>query len=143
MIRENIEARSCYAACLQLKDSAIIKEKFIKPRVDEFFSVRNIDFDKCKEIEANQEISDKDFNKQDIDYFYKNIFYDIKKTKKGKIEFSVKYCITLDKTNCKTPCKKTGILYDKILLNEQTVFYFIYIPIEEIFFFLRTNTPPR
>lgn len=139
MIRENIEAISCYAACLQLKDSERIKEKLIKPRVKEFFAAMSIN--NYEEIPLNSEISDKDFDKQGIDYFYENIFDDIEKTTEGKIEFSVKYCITLDKTNCTTPCKKTGIFYDEILLNKKPVFYFIYIPIEDIFSFLRKENP--
>ena len=139
MIKENIEATSCYAACLQLKDSDRIKEKFIKPIVERFFAASNIN--NYEEIALNNEISNKDFNSQGIDYFYEDIFYDIKKTKEGKIDFSVKYCITLDKTNCTTPCKKTGILYDEILLNKKPVFYFIYIPIEDIFSFLREENP--
>ena len=141
MIRENIEAISCYAACLQLKDSERIKKEFINPRVKKFFDAMNIkDYE---EIASNSEISDKDFNKQGIDYFYQNIFYDIKKTKAGKIEFSVKYCVTLDKTNCTKPCQcdEIEILYDVILLNTKPVFYFIYISIEDIFAFLRKENP--
>lgn len=138
MIKENTEAISCYAACLQLKDSERIKEKFIKPIVERFFIARSIN--NYEEIDSNSEISDKDFNSQRIDYFYEKIFYDIKKTKEGKIEFSVKYCITLDKTNCEKKCEETKILYNEILLNTQPVFYFIYISIEEIFSFLREES---
>ncbi|WP_417914832.1 hypothetical protein [Candidatus Electronema sp. JM] len=140
MIKENTEAISCYAACLQLKDSERIKEKFIKPIVERFFVARSISINNCKEIDSNSEISDKDFNKHGVDYFYEKIFDDIKKTKEGKIDFSVKYCITLDKTNCGKTCDKTGIRYDEILLNTQPVFYFIYISIEEIFSFLREES---
>lgn len=143
MIRNNIEATSCYAACLQLKDGENVKEQFIKPIVKRFFRAMNIDVNDCKEIASNSEISDKDFNRQGVDYFYENIFDDIKKTKEGKIEFSVKYCITLDKTNCTKPCQcdEKEILYDVILLNTQPVFYFIYISIEDIFAFLRKENP--
>ncbi len=54
MIKENTEATSCYAACLQLKDSERIKEKFIKPIVERFFVARSIN--NYEEIASNSEI---------------------------------------------------------------------------------------
>jgi hypothetical protein len=91
-----------------------------------------------------------DFKKVDFSYFYDVIFYDIAKNKEGKIEISVKYCITLDKKNCskvhernwmvgEVLVNRTEILYDEILLYNQPVFYFIYVDIEEIFSFLRNQ----
>ncbi|CAK8715708.1 hypothetical protein GCAAIG_05110 [Candidatus Electronema halotolerans] len=140
MISENKESASCYVAYLQLKDSEKIKNELIVPKVQEFFRQRNINYEDCKEIRANKDISDLDFEKQGIDYFYENIFYDISKGKNGEIELSVKYCITLDKTNCTKQCSKTSIYYDEILLSKTPVFYFIYISIDEIFAFLRTGS---
>lgn len=139
MISENTEAESSYVAYLQFKDSEKIKKELIEPRVKDFFSARNID--NYEEIRANKEISDLDFEKQEMSYFYENIFYDISKNRDGKVEFSVKYSITLDKKNCKEePCEKTNIFYDEILLNKTPVFYFIYVSIDEIFSFLRDSS---
>ena len=53
-----------------------------------------------------------DFEKQHMSYFYANIFYDIFKNRDGKVEFSVKYSITLDKENYKEICEKTNIFYE-------------------------------
>jgi hypothetical protein len=138
MISENKEAESSYVAYLQFKDSEKIKKELIEPKVKKFFSERNID--NYEEIRANKEISDLDFEKQGMDYFYENIFYDISKNKNGEIELSVKYSITLDKQNCTEYCNKTDIYYDEILLSETPVFYFIYVSIEEIFSFLRAES---
>jgi hypothetical protein len=55
----------------------------------------------------------------------------------NEIKIPVTYGITLDKQNCPKECDKTGVFYDKILLYDKPVFYFIYINIEDIFKFLR------
>jgi hypothetical protein len=135
MISENKEAESSYVAYLQFKDSEKIKKELMEPKVKSFFSKRNVD--NYKEILLNKEISDLDFEKQGMDYFYENIFHDISKNINGKVEITVKYCITLDKQNCTKYCKKTDIYYDEICLSKEPVFYFIYVSIEEIFSFLR------
>jgi hypothetical protein len=142
MISENKESRSSFVACLQLKDSDRVRHDLIKPIVGRFFSARDIvDY---KEISRNSEISDLDFSPEytKINYFYDFIFDDIRKDTKGKIEFSIKYILTLDKKNCQKQCEKTGVFYDEITLNKKPACYFIYISIEEIFSFLRKNTPP-
>jgi hypothetical protein len=139
MISKNTEAESSYVAYLQFKDSEKIKKELIEPKIHDFFRARSIS--KYIEISSNKEISDLDFDKQGMDYFYENIFYDIYKNRNGKIEIQVKYCITLDKKNCKPdPCDKTGIYYDEICLNKEPVFYFIYVSIEDIFTFLRAES---
>ncbi len=141
MISDNQDAHSSFTAYLQFKNSDRVRHGLFEPIVKRFFSARDIiDY---KEISINSEISDFDFSSEytEIGYFYEFIFNDIRKDTEGKIDFSIKYIITLDKNNCQEQCPKTGIFYDEITLNKKPACYFIYISIEEIFSFLRKNNP--
>jgi len=160
MISQKQKVQSHFVTYISVKDNSRINDEFIFPKVEKFFAAKGIT--NYKPIAENTEISDVDFKKVDFSYFYDVIFYDIAKNKEEKIEVPVKYCITLDQVNCeksfclkhKDKCKQSGednktgwyvceentIWYDEIILYNQPVFYFIYVDIEEIFSFLRTNS---
>jgi len=134
MISENKKVKSNFVTYLSVKDNAELNLNLIQPFVDSFFSEKGID--NYQSIAENSDISDLDFKLVEFSYFYDFIFNDIKKVK-GEIQFSIKYCITLDKTNCPKACEETGIFYDEITLSNKPVFYFIFIDINDIFSFLR------
>jgi hypothetical protein len=141
MISDNQEALSSFAAYLQFKNSDRVRCGLIDPLIKCFFSARDII--NYKEISGNSEISDLDFSSEytKVDYFYDFIFNDIRRDTEGKIDFFIKYILTLDKNNCQKQCEKTGIFYNEITLNEKPACYFIYVSIEDIFSFLRKNKP--
>ncbi|MFI3220681.1 MAG: hypothetical protein QX189_16420 [Methylococcales bacterium] len=134
MISQKPKVQSHFVTYISVKDNSKINDK-LTSKVAEFFWEKNIT--QYESIAENSEISDVDFKKVEFSYFYDVIFYDIAKNKQGKIEIPVKYCITLDETNCSKTCEITKIRYDEILLYNQPVFYFIYIDIKEIFACLR------
>jgi hypothetical protein len=134
MISQKLKVQSHFVTYISVKDNSKINDK-LTSEVAEFFQEKNIT--QYKSIAENSEISDVDFKKVEFSYFYDVIFYDVVKNKEGKIEIPVKYCITLDETNCSKTCETTKIRYDEILLYNQPVFYFIYIDIKEIFACLR------
>ncbi len=150
MISQKQKVQSHFVTYISVKDNSRINDELIFPKVKSFFAAKGIT--NYKSIAENSEISDVDFKKVDFSYFYDVIFYDIAKNKEGQIEIPVKYCITIDKQNChqeiivdwymysEVPVKPIYIFYDEILLYNQPVFYFIYVDIEEIFSFLRTNS---
>ncbi len=140
MLEEKDGAKSDFVAYLGIKNHERINQLLILPRVKEFFKAKNISH--YKPIQEQACISDLDFKKSNFPeffpYFYDFIVDDIYK-KEGKVEAVVKYCITLDETNCSKTCDKTRIRYDEFLLYKEPVFYFIYIDIKDIFDCLRSN----
>jgi len=131
---------SDFVTYLSVKDGSRLNQGLIDPLVKNFFEKKNIS--DYKAIPHNAAIADLDFKKVKVEfsYFYKYILQDIQKSN-GKCNVPVKYCITLDRMNCSKTCQITGVIYDEILLAKKTVFYFIYVDINEIFQFLRTNKP--
>jgi hypothetical protein len=140
MIEEKEQSKSHFVAYLGVKNYEKVNNGLILPRVKMFFDARNIKNYKC--IDKLACISDLDFEKTNFPdffpHFYDFIVDEIHKTN-DKVEAVVTYCITLDETNCKETCNKTGIPYDEFLLYKEPVFYFIYIDIKDIFAFLREN----
>ena len=131
MISEKQDVQSQFVTYLSVKDNTKINKKLIEPKVKKFFDAKNIS--RYKPVFKNKEISDLDFKTIEFSYFYDVIFYDFTKNKDSNIEIPVKYCITLDETNCSKTCDITGIRYDEMLLYNQPVFYFIYIDIKDVF----------
>jgi len=140
MISHDAKIESDIYAYLSLKNSKLINEILIKPKIETFFSEKNIS--KYEPISAKNSLSDIDFSKKDFSYFYEKILFDIQKSSED-IELTVKYCITFDKENCKKECTSTNTKYDTITLYSDPILYFIYINVDEIFMTLRslTNTP--
>jgi len=138
MLDDCANAVSDFVTYLSVKDSSHLKRGLIDPIVKNFFEKRDVS--DYKAIQTCAEISDLDFKrvKVDFSYFYTYIFHDIQKVN-GKCDVPIKYCITLDRMNCSKTCEITGVFYDEILLAKKTVFYFIYMDINEVFEFLRKN----
>ncbi len=142
MIQEQPCALSNYVPYLSFcKDSQLlINEQFIRPKVKNFFEVRKIS--EYEHIEISQYISDLDYKTKtaNVQYFYKNILVDIKKSpSSGKVQSVIKYSITLDEQVTSKVCEKTKIKYDEILLNTTPIFYFIYVDLKEILDFVRKS----
>ncbi|WP_394753591.1 hypothetical protein [Crenothrix sp.] len=141
MIEIKSQARSHFVGYLGVKNYSEIEKNLILPTVRKFFEVRGIHV--FKPINEQAAISDLDFNRKKFDnffaHFYDFIVSDINKNG-DDVEAIVKYCITLDETNCSKTCEKTQIRYDEILLFDQPVFYFIYVDIKDIFASLRSVT---
>jgi hypothetical protein len=137
MIQKQPEVTSFYVPYLSFcaYTSRFLAEKFIEPKVKNFFEVRKID--KYDPIGAEKSISDLDFKTVHFSYFYDYILADIKKDKSGKIINEVKYCITFDEEVTSQTCEKTNLKYDEILLNKKPIFYFIYVDFKKIMSFLR------
>ena len=136
MIQEQPEVISSYVPYLSFGKNTprIVTKDFIEPKIQKFFRVRKIE--KYDLIDAKKYISDLDFQKVDISYFYENILADIEK-QSGNVHHTIKYCITFDEEVTKKYCDQANIKYDEILLNQEPIFYFIYVDLKDIMSFLR------
>lgn len=134
-------------------------EKYILDKVKIFFEqIIKIDIDVTQShISYSKTITEKDFNKKEIKYFYENILYDIgKRDTKGKLSFSPKWGITFDE-KC-TPVlisrlssryrvysdskpSYSKFIYDNIIpyfrygtidINDTPIFYYIYFTLQEL-----------
>jgi hypothetical protein len=122
------------------KNNYATNEQLIKPKIKDFFAAQKIT--SYEELEHDAHISDIDFKEIDFSYFYTNVFNGIQKTN-SKILFTTKYCITIDKNNCKKTCPITKINFDTIFINETPILFFIYINVDEIISFLRSQPPQK
>lgn len=138
MIEIKSQIKSHFVGYLGVKNYSQIEQNLILPTVRKFFDVRGIQV--FKSIDEQAAISDLDFNRKKFDdffaHFYDFIVADIHKNG-DNVEAIIKYCITLDVTNCSKICEKSQIRYDEILIFNQPIFYFIYIDVRDIFTCLR------
>jgi hypothetical protein len=137
----------------QNKDQKDAAEKYIFDEVKEFFEKLKIDID----INENQLaypklITEEDFTKVKVDYFYETLFHDLERNPQGKLEVKIKWGITFDekcapiKLAYLSP-KYTGFhpelkfedfqgrphrRYGTIDINGTPVFYYIYFTLQEI-----------
>lgn len=140
MIEEKSVSKSNFVGFLGIKQHNKVKNGLILPKVQQFFSARNIEI--YKPINEQASISDLDFQKLNFPNFFPHFYdYIVDEIHKNKdsVELPVTYCITLDETNCSKTCDKTNIKYDELLLYKQPIFYFIYIDIKDIFSFLKNS----
>ncbi len=138
MIETKPAAKSNFVGYLGVKNYPQVEQNLIFPLVEKFFVAREItDF---KPIDEKAGFADLDFQRKNFAdffaHFYEFIVDGIHK-KDGKVEIPVRYCITLDETNCSKTCEKTGIRYDEILLFDQPVFYFLFVDVKDVFARLR------
>jgi hypothetical protein len=141
MIETNSKAKSQFVGYFGVKNVEKIERDLILPAVNKFFAARNIQA--FKPIDESAAISDLDFQTKNFDdfftHFYEFIVDGIHKNG-DNVEIPVTYCITLDETNCSKTCEQTQIRYDKILLFDTPVFYFIYIDVKDVFSCLKNNS---
>src|SRR5919202_594044 len=110
---------------------------------------------KESQINYSNTITEKDFTKKPISYFYENIFVDLGKRSAGKLDVSPKWRITFDQKcapidvsylpanyrnsqpkftpfEYKHSNKKFYHRYGTIDINGKPIFYYIYFPLQEI-----------
>ena len=141
MIETKSEAKSNFVGYLGIKNYSQIERNLILPTVQNFFESREVqDF---KAIDEHAGFADLDFNRKNFADFFANFYdfivNDIQSIGGGEFPLTVKYCITLDETNCSKTCEQTKIRYDEILLYKKPVFYFIYVDIKDVFACLRAT----
>ena len=100
------------------------------------------------QLSYQETITEKDFKKIDISYFYKNLFFDLgEREASGKLKAQIKWCLTFDE-KC-APCQlgyvnpsikgygnassiKKERRYGTIDINGSPVLYYIYFTLQEI-----------
>jgi hypothetical protein len=138
MFNYNEELKSYFNLTLGLKKSVSdeIENKFLKPKIDNFFFHKNIK--NYQLINTSKLPVVLDFNLFSMEYYYDLFFSDIKKVN-GEIIFNIKYGLTLDEEICKDTCEKTGLKFGEFRLYKKPVFYYIFIDIKDIFSFIKNN----
>ena len=124
-------------------------EEYILEEVKDFFKKLKIDLDiNNNQLPYQKNITEKDFKKVEISYFYENLFYDLgEREPDGRLKFKIKWGITFDE-KC-VPCQlgyvnpsfrgygkppdiKKERRYGTIDINGSPVFYYIYFTLQEI-----------
>jgi hypothetical protein len=160
---ENFNFKSDYLPLIAFKseNQKNAVEEYILTKVDVFFKrIIKIEIDvKKSQINYSNTITEKDFTKKPISYFYENIFVDLGKRSAGKLDVSPKWGITFDQKCApievsylhpnsssyrnykKTPFKrfeynysnkKFYYRYGTIDINGKPIFYYIYFTLQEI-----------
>jgi len=124
-------------------------EEYILEEVKDFFFKIEVVLDiNRSQLPYQKTITEKDFKKVDISYFYKNLFYDLGERETGnKLKPQIKWCITFDekcatgqlgyvnpsiKGYGKASSIKKERHYGTIDINGSPVFYYIYFTLQEI-----------
>jgi hypothetical protein len=161
---ENFNFESDYLPLIAFKseNQKNAVEKYILTKVDVFFKrIIKIEIDvKKSQINYSNTITEKDFTKKPISYFYENIFVDLGKRSAGKLDVSPKWGITFDQKcapievsylspgylrtspNYQPEFKpfeddyyqnqKIYYRYGTIDINGKPIFYYIYFTLQEI-----------
>ncbi len=140
----------------QNKDQKDAAEEYIFDEVKDFFEKLEIDIDiKETQLAYPKLITEEDFTKVKIDYFYETLFHDLERNPQGKLEVKIKWGITFDE-KC-APIQLAYLspryVFDKqearpqhwnksknrkhrrygtIDINGTPVFYYIYFTLQEI-----------
>ena len=117
---------------------AIFRKDYLTPRVERFFSIRKIT--NVVEIAADLSISDADFKQVCMSYFYETMFGDLAHAR--DVRNFAAYTITYDKALASDFCAESGMSYSRVLLGGAPLFYFLFLDIEDILSFLKTNSLP-
>ncbi len=151
---ENSKIESEYVPFLSFKnqEQKKVAENYIYQEVSAFFE-KILPSQAVMPIPYTKLITEADFKKKEISYFYENLFYDLERKPNGKLEAKIRWGITFDK-NC-TPLqlastppnasgyKKPSLSYKDtkgrshrqfgtIDINGTPVFYYIYFTLQEI-----------
>jgi hypothetical protein len=161
---ENFNFKSDYLPLIAFKseNQKNAVEEYILTKVDVFFKrIIKIEIDvKKSQINYSNTITEKDFTKKPISYFYENIFVDLGKRSAGKLDVSPKWGITFDQkcapieVSYLSPSfriypnsqpkfypfeyddysqnKKYYYRYGTIDINGKPIFYYIYFTLQEI-----------
>ena len=83
------------------------------------------------DVEFNKQVPDDNEESFINKHFYPKVFHDLRKLENGKLDFTKKYCFTLDKS---LTLEKTssGIQYGTLSLGNKPVLYYIWVDIQEL-----------
>jgi hypothetical protein len=158
---ENLYFYSNYVPLISFKNKyqKDAVEEYILEEVKDFFKKIEIDLDINKnQLPYQENITEKDFKKVEISYFYENLFYDLgEREPDGRLKVKIKWGITFDE-KC-VPCQlgyvnpsfrgygkppdiKKERRYGTIDINGSPVFYYIYFTLQEILDFLKRLPTP-
>ncbi|MBD2679842.1 MULTISPECIES: hypothetical protein [Nostoc] len=153
---ENTAIKSIYVPFISFpkEEQKIAIENYISQQVDDFFKKISPCINKAQ-LSYSQMITDKDFNKIEISYFYENFFNDLEREPDNKLKLKIKWSITFDE-RC-TPIKLAYLSpdyrghepkpkslsyndikgrqhrkYGTIEINGFPIFYYIYFTLQEI-----------
>ena len=151
---EHLAFNSHYVPVISFKNEAQKKaaEDYIMQEATKFFSSPWLPDQEVKPLAYPRLITELDFQKIDMSYFYENIFSDLERNPEGKLEAKIKWGITFDE---KCAPIKLGYIspsydgnepkikytnydgrphrrYGTIDINEKPVFYYIYFTLQEI-----------
>jgi hypothetical protein len=153
---ENLAFSSNYVPLISFKNKyqKDAVEDYILEEAKVFFEKLKIDLDINKnQLPYQRNITEKDFKKVDIRYFYENLFYDLgEREPDGRLQIKIKWGITFDekcapcqlgyvnsskKGYGRTPNIKKERRYGTIDINGSPVFYYIYFTLQEILDFIK------
>lgn len=123
---KNQSLNSFYSPFLTLdsKSRIFINNKFILPKINDFFKEKQIH--KFKELNDKYIFSDILFKDILFESLYEEFFDDFIK-ENDSIQYMIKYSITFNKNLVNLKCEKTNIIYSELLVFNQPIFYLIYI----------------
>lgn len=153
---ENADFKSVYIPFISFanKEQKIAIENYISQQVNDFFKKIYPNGNKTQ-LCYSQIITEKDFKKIEISYFYKTFFDDLERDSDGKLNLKIKWSISFDE-KC-TPIKLAYLSpdyrghelkpkslsyndakgrlhrkYGTIEINGFPIFYYIYFTLQEI-----------
>ena len=150
---ETLLFQSSYVPLISFKNEEQKKaaEDYITREANKFFDIL-LKAQEVKPLAYPLLITELDFKKIDMSYFYENLFYDLERKPDGKLEAKIKWGITFD-VKC-APIKLSYVSensrgfdhkiaekngngrpprrYGTIDINGKPVFYYIYFTLQEI-----------
>lgn len=145
---DNFKFQSEYVPFLSFKnqEQKKVAESYIYQEISAFFE-KILPSQAVIPIPYAKLITETDFKKIEISYFYENLFHDLERKPNGKLEAKIRWGITFDE-KC-VPCQlgyvnpsfrgygkppdiKKERRYGTIDINGSPVFYYIYFTLQEI-----------
>jgi hypothetical protein len=145
--------QSIYVPLISFKneEQKKVAEDYITREANKFFRIL-LEAQEVKPLAYPLLITELDFKKIDMSYFYENLFYDLERKPDGKLEAKIKWGITFD-VKCApiklfyvkrknsgfgadikitNPDGRPHRQYGTIDINGKPVFYYIYFTLQEI-----------
>jgi hypothetical protein len=143
-----LEFQSEYVPFLSFKnqDQKIVAENYIYKEVSAFFR-KILPSQTVIPLPYAKLITEAEFKKIEISYFYANLFHDLERNPNGQLEPKIKWSLTFDEkcaplklaslpANYKGHQKNSSLLqhrrFGTIDINGTPVFYYIYFTLQEI-----------
>lgn len=109
-----------------------IYEIIINPKVDDFLKIRGSNLKEVIRIDGRKSITDLNFKKIKLSYFYNRLLENVKKKSEKGFTWTIFYTITFDKKLATKECSETGLMYNEMYLGKFPIMYFIYFDLQEI-----------